>query len=78
MVSIFRRKRNCEHDWKIEWKSNVLQLDEIGYPLRLCICKCSKCRKSEQKWLIESTTSWGELDTKDSVLLIWEKVKNDG
>lgn len=39
----------CNHDWYITEKSNVLQLDDMGYPLRLFICKCSKCGKSSQQ-----------------------------
>ena len=37
----------CSHDWKITQVSNVIQQDDMEYPLRLCIEKCSKCGKSE-------------------------------
>lgn len=40
----------CKHDWQIIHASNVLQQDEMGYPLRLFIQKCSKCGKIEQAW----------------------------
>lgn len=39
-----------KHDWQIIHASNVLQQDEMGYPLRLFIQKCSKCGKTEQAW----------------------------
>lgn len=45
---MFRIK--CNHKWRVTEISNVLQLDEMGYPLRLVICKCDKCGKSDQQW----------------------------
>lgn len=38
----------CKHNWQIIHAFNVLQQDEMGYPLRLFIQKCSKCGKIEQ------------------------------
>ena len=40
-MSLFNRE--CKHNWVINLRSNVLQQDDMGYPLRLCICKCLKC-----------------------------------
>lgn len=41
----------CKHNYTITEKSNVLQLDDMGYPLMLCIIKCNKCGKSKQVWI---------------------------
>ena len=67
----------CKHNWEIVERSNVLQQDDMGYPLRLFICKCSKCGESEQQWRDVSVTELEELKTYDSVLLEWEKVDED-
>ena len=64
----------CKHNWKITEKSNVLQLDELGYPLRLVIVKCIKCGKSEHQWIDVAKSILNELDTGESVLLKWSKV----
>lgn len=66
-------KKICDHQWKVYKKSNVLQLDEIGWPLRLCICECSKCGTYDQKWLIASLTDMDKLQTGELVLLEWEQ-----
>lgn len=68
-MNIFKRK--CNHNWKVDQRSNVLQLDDMGYPLRLCICKCDKCGQYDQQWLDTSTDSCKELDTGESVLIKW-------
>jgi len=64
----------CKHKWQITEKSNVLQLDELGYPLRLFIVKCTKCGKSEHQWIDVAKSVLNELDTGESVLLKWSKV----
>lgn len=61
----------CNHNWEISKRSNVIQQDGMGYPLRLFICKCSKCGKSEQQWIDISEKSLEELKTGESVLLKW-------
>ncbi len=66
-------KRKCEHNWKLAEKSNVLQQDDMGYPLRLYIQKCTKCGKSEQVWVDVSEEALKELSTGESVLLKWQK-----
>lgn len=68
------KKTMCNHDWKIIERSNVIQQDNMGYPLRLCIWQCSKCGKSDQVWLDTSEEALKELDTGESVLLEWHKV----
>ena len=62
----------CSHDWHIAERSNVLQLDYMGYPLRLFICKCSKCGTSSQQWIDVPLKELEELDTGESVLLKWQ------
>ena len=52
-------------------KSNVLQVDDLGYPLRLCIFHCDKCGKSEQQWVDVPKEELAGLDSGDSVLLKW-------
>lgn len=61
----------CNHKWKISERSNVIQQDDMGYPLRLFICKCSKCGKSEQQWIDVNEKELEELKTGKSVLLKW-------
>lgn len=67
-MSLFK----CNHMWVVEKRSNALQLDEMGYPLRLCICKCITCGESEQQWLDTSKMALDELETGESFLLDWK------
>lgn len=62
----------CRYAWKIETGSNVLQLDDMGYPLRLFILKCSKCGKSEQAWIDVAVEALEELKTGESFLIKWK------
>jgi hypothetical protein len=62
----------CSHDWHITERSNVLQLDDLGYPLRLFIVKCSKCNKYDQQWIDVDESELEELKTGESVLLKWQ------
>lgn len=71
----WREKKKCDHDWNITERSNAIQCDDMGYPLRLCIFKCSKCGKSEQKWIDVSVSECEELKDGKSVLVKWEKVQ---
>lgn len=68
-MSLFKCK--CKHNWTINLRSNVLQQDDMGYPLRLCICKCLKCGASDQQWLDVNEKELEELKTGKSVLLKW-------
>lgn len=61
----------CKHNWKLFKRSNVLQLDDMGYPLRLCIFHCNKCGKSDQQWVDVPKEALAELDIGKSVLLKW-------
>lgn len=65
-------KKKCKHNLVIVQTSNVIQLDEMGYPLRLCIEQCKKCGKSKQSWIDISVESLKELDSGKSVLCIWK------
>ena len=68
-------KKKCYHDWNIAERSNILQLDDMGYPLRLCIFKCSKCGKSEQRWIDVPVSECEELQDGKSVLVKWKEVQ---
>lgn len=61
----------CNHTWIVKERSNALQLDDMGYPLRLFICKCVKCGKFEQRWIDVGLKELKELETGESVLLKW-------
>lgn len=65
-------KKKCKHKWRITEASNVLQLDDMGYPLRLCIQKCEKCHESKQIWLDVHVEALKELDDGRSVLCMWK------
>lgn len=57
----------CNHKNKtIVERSNVVQLDDMGYPLRLCISKCDKCGQTKQEW-IDSTLR------DDDAILKWNR-----
>lgn len=63
----------CSHKWEIIERSNALQQDDMGYPLRLFICKCSKCGKYDQQWIDVAEKELEELKTGESFLLEWRK-----
>ena len=62
----------CSHTWVVDQRSNVIQQDFMGYPLRLFICKCSKCGKYDQQCIDVNENELEELKTGKSVLLKWE------
>lgn len=64
----------CKHNWKIVERSNALQQDEMGYPLRLCIVKCSKCDSLKQTWIDVPEDELNELKTGKSFLFKWNLV----
>ena len=64
--------KECTHNWTIKKISNVLQQDEMGYPLRLCIAECTICGKIKQVWVDVSENCLKELQTGESVLLEWK------
>ena len=61
----------CNHTWVVDQRSNVIQQDSMGYPLRLFLCRCIKCNKSDQQWLDVDEDELEELETGKSVLLKW-------
>lgn len=64
-------KRKCRHVWIAHKRSNLLQQDDMGYPLRLFIVKCDKCGKYDQMWIDVPENELKELETGDSVLVKW-------
>lgn len=57
----------CKHrNMSITERSNVVQPDDMGYPLRLCIVKCVKCGRTEHRWL-------DTIIQQDDVVLKWER-----
>lgn len=65
---IFKKKHICEFN-KIVLRSNAIQFDEMGYPLRLCIFKC-ECGATTQRWV--DTGERYEMK-KNDVEVIWNK-----
>ena len=63
----------CKHKWEIKERSNALQQDNMGYPLRLFICKCSKCNKIEHQWIDVPEKELEELKDGKSFLVKWSK-----
>lgn len=66
-------RSHCKHEYAVVKRSNVLQLDDMGYPLRLCICRCKKCGASVQQWIDVSKDALKGLEAGQSVLLKWMK-----
>ena len=62
----------CKHTWLPIDRSNVLQLNYDGNPLRLYICKCVKCGTHEMRWVESDFEELKELETGESVLLKWQ------
>ena len=72
LLSKIKFNKKCDHDFKIEQRSNVLQLDSMGYPLRLCIVQCKHCGCYDQMWIDVSIEEFKEIETGESVLLKWK------
>lgn len=64
-------KKQCAHDFEIIEKSNAIQFDHMGYPLRLFICKCRKCGTYDQKWIDVPVDEANEIDSGKSFELKW-------
>ena len=60
-----------KNKFKVLYRSNIIQYDEMGYPLRLCIVKESNKDRSEQLWLDTSVEAgdveirWRSTDEQD-------------
>ena len=65
---IFKKKHICEFN-KIVRRSNAIQFDEMGYPLRLCIFKC-ECGATTQRW-VDTGKRYGMKE--NDVEVIWDK-----
>ena len=75
MIVAFNRKcKHGKHEWKIMEISNALQVDDMGYPLRLVIEVCSKCGISKQSWIDVKKETLTGLDNGQFVLVEWHKV----
>ena len=72
LLSKINFNKKCNHKLVITERSNVLQLDSMGYPLRLVIVKCKHCGYSDQIWIDVPTEEYKENETGESVLLKWK------
>ena len=61
----------CRHNWELHLRSNALQSDEMGYPLRLFVLQCSKCGKYKHMWIPAPLEQIEEIKTGESFLLTW-------
>ena len=57
---------SCGEELSIISRSNVIQFDEMGYPLRLCIVRTNKEPYTDQMWI--DTTQ-----RPNDIVLEWEK-----
>ena len=57
------------HEWHTKERSNVIQYDTMGYPLRLFICECTRCKKTKQLWIDSA-------ECKSDVRLLWTTEDN--
>ena len=62
----------CNHKWVVTERSNALQQDEMGNPLRLVICRCHKCGKIDQQWIDVDVSELEEVKSGKSFLLEWD------
>lgn len=74
-MGLFRK--NCDHSYSAKRKSNVIQLDFMGYPMRLCVCKCEKCGKIKYMWIDEPLSAKAELENGSSVLVEWREIDGE-
>lgn len=76
--SIFRNTNlfKCRHhEFIVYERSNAIQQDSMGYPLRLCIFRCARCGKTEQQWIDVNVLELEELKNGNSFLIEWDKIK---
>lgn len=69
-MEMFNKK--CKHKWKVVEKSNALQLDHIGYPLRLFLVKCENCGEYDQVWIDVPVEEFDEVKDGKSFVLKWK------
>ena len=75
MKKLFKRK--CQHEFVVIEKSNAIQFDSKGYPLRLCVCRCQKCGYSDQIWIDVPKFEANEITTGESFELEWTLLDTD-
>lgn len=68
-MELFRKK--CQHYFTITHVSNILQLDDMGYPMILVIEECSKCGRTKQSWVDVEERA---LDHEENKILHWRRV----
>lgn len=68
----------CKHKFEVTERSNALQFDDMGYPLRLCIVKCAKCGKTEQQWLDTYENAHEEVKRGESFAVKWRQRVSSG
>ena len=68
LKDLFKKPHVCSFD-KLVRRSNAIQFDEMGYPLRLCIFKC-ECGATTQAWI---DTGKRYKMGKDDVEVLWER-----
>lgn len=64
------REEEKKDPFKIIYRSNTIQFDEMGYPLRLCIVTGNGRKKAEQVWL-------DTLEEDGDVVLEFKKVERE-
>ena len=67
-INMYYSDRELPYE-EIIWKSNVIQFDEMGSPLRLCIVRTKKKPYTDQVWL--DTTQ-----RPNDIVLEWEKTND--
>lgn len=65
-MKLFNKRKDKNKPFNILYRSNVVQLDEMGYPLRLCIVEGNGRKNSEQVWL-------DTVDLEGDLILKWEE-----
>lgn len=71
-MNLFNKTFHKHNFNKLYEKSNVIQYDDMGYPLRLYIMECD-CGMTDQQWIDVPTKSVTDKD----VVLEWEKIEDE-
>lgn len=69
MFKILKKLFKCKHKWEMIYRSNILQQDGMGYPLRLFSFQCTKCGEIRRRWIDVPVEELKEIETGESVLL---------
>ena len=68
-MKLFKKLFHRHNFNKVAYKSNVVQFDDMGYPLRLYITKCD-CGMTNQEWIDVPENSVTDKD----VVLKWDQL----